>query len=70
MQGNLLFHVDSSCDPCRAGLSVLLVHELPYNGSAGGGLAFTDTRTTHDDLDESTNQYLIDKDFINSPISI
>jgi alpha-ketoglutarate-dependent 2,4-dichlorophenoxyacetate dioxygenase len=70
MQGNLLFHVDSSCDPCRAGLSVLLVHELPYNGSAGGGLAFTDTRTAHDDLDESTNQYLIDKDFINSPISI
>lgn len=50
MQGNLSYHVDSSFNPRRVGLSLLLDHELPPNGS-GGGLAFTDTRTAHDDLD-------------------
>ncbi|KAE8345151.1 hypothetical protein BDV24DRAFT_159987 [Aspergillus arachidicola] len=62
-KGNLLFHVDSSFNPRRAGYSLLLVHELPPNGT-GGGLAFVDTRTAFDELDESTKQNLIDNDYI------
>lgn len=63
MQGNLIFHVDSSFNHQRAGYSLLLVHELPPNNT-GGGLAFADTRQAYDDLDDATKQYLLENDFI------
>ncbi|WWD00951.1 hypothetical protein V866_007889 [Kwoniella sp. B9012] len=51
--GNTIFHVDSSFNPRRAGLSLLLVHSLPPPGT-GGGLEFADSRTAYDELDERT----------------
>lgn len=69
MYGNLIFRVDSSFNLHRAGPSLLLVHELPPNGSSGG-LAFADSRVTYDELKERTKQYLIYNDFIagHSPV--
>lgn len=63
LQGNNLFHVDSSFNPRRAGYSLLLAHELPPPGT-GGATAFTDTRTAFDDLDSETKQDLLAHNYI------
>lgn len=62
-RGNSLFHVDSSFNPRRAGLSLLLSHELPPPGT-GGSTEFCDTRAAWDDLDEETKKELLEKDYI------
>lgn len=62
-RGNSLFHVDSSFNPRRAGLSLLLSHELPPPGT-GGSTEFCDTRAAWDDLDEDTKKELLDNDYI------
>lgn len=62
-RGNSLFHVDSSFNPRRAGLSLLLSHELPPLG-AGGSTEFCDTRAAWDGLDEDTKKELLDNDYI------
>lgn len=56
-----IFHVDSSFNPRRAGLSMLLAHELPPRGN-GGDTEFADTRTAYDDLDEETKERV--KDYV------
>lgn len=63
VQGNSLFHVDSSFNPRRAGYSLLLAHELPPPGT-GGATAFADTRTAFDDLDSATKQDLLEHNYI------
>ncbi|KAJ0117405.1 lpha-ketoglutarate-dependentdichlorophenoxyacetate dioxygenase [Diaporthe amygdali] len=62
-RGNSLFHVDSSFNPRRAGLSLLLSHELPPPGT-GGSTEFCDTRAAWDDLDQETKKDLLDNDYI------
>ncbi|KAK7736324.1 hypothetical protein SLS63_003301 [Diaporthe eres] len=62
-RGNSLFHVDSSFNPRRAGLSLLLSHELPPPGT-GGSTEFCDTRAAWDDLDEGTKKELLENDYI------
>lgn len=62
-RGNSLFHVDSSFNPRRAGLSLLLSHELPPLGT-GGSTEFCDTRAAWDDLDEDIKKELLDNDYI------
>lgn len=58
-KGNTLFHVDSSFNPRRAGLSMLLAHALPPPGT-GGNTEFADTRTAYDDLDQETKSRVHD----------
>ncbi|KAF9880393.1 hypothetical protein CkaCkLH20_02347 [Colletotrichum karsti] len=62
-KGNALFHVDSSFNPRRAGLSLLLSHELPPPGT-GGSTAFADSRTAFDELDQETKDHLLKNDYI------
>ncbi|QDS72430.1 hypothetical protein FKW77_009203 [Venturia effusa] len=61
--GNGLFHVDSSYNPRRAGLSLLRAAKLSPKGT-GGSTDFADTRTAWDMLPESKKQELIEKDYI------
>lgn len=63
VQGNSLFHTDSSFNPRRAGYSLLLAHELPPPGT-GGSTAFADMRAAYRDLDPEFKQYLHEKNFI------
>lgn len=58
-RGNGLFHVDCSYNPRRAGLSMLLAHQLPPAGT-GGGTAFADTRTAFEDLDDARKEDIED----------
>lgn len=48
-RGNVLFHVDSSFNPRRAGLSLLRACRLPPAGT-GGATEFADTRRALEDL--------------------
>lgn len=63
IQGNGLFHVDSSFNPRRAGYSLLLAHELPPPGT-GGNTAFADTRNAYDDLPSNLKEDLLKNDYI------
>lgn len=63
IQGNSLFHVDSSFNPRRAGNSLLLAHELPPPGT-GGRTAFADTRSAYDDLPRSVKEDLLRNNYI------
>lgn len=55
------FHVDSAFNPRRAGISLLLSHQLPPKGT-GGDTEFADTRTAYDDLDGETKERV--KDYV------
>lgn len=63
VQGNSLFHVDSSFNPRRAGYSLLKAHQLPPKG-AGGATEYADTRTAFDELPEDLKQELLDQDYV------
>ena len=63
LQGNNLFHVDSSFNPRRAGYSLLLVHELPPSGM-GGHTAFADTRTAFEDLPAERKEELLKENYV------
>lgn len=63
MQGNGLFHVDSSFNPRRAGYSLLLAHELPPVGT-GGETEFADVRTAFDELPAELQEELRERDYI------
>ncbi|CRG92432.1 Transcriptional activator protein acu-15 [Talaromyces islandicus] len=64
-KGNGLFHVDSSFNPCRAGYSLLLAHELPPpEAGTGGQTAFADTRTAFDELPADLRQSLLNNDYV------
>ncbi|KAI5475575.1 hypothetical protein MNV49_001171 [Pseudohyphozyma bogoriensis] len=58
---NVNFHVDSAFNPRRAGISLLLAHELPPKGT-GGHTQFADTRTAYADLDDATKARI--KDYV------
>lgn len=65
-KGNGLFHVDSSFNPRRAGLSCLRAAELPPKGT-GGATEYADTRTAFDDLDHlqvGLKERLMQEDYI------
>lgn len=62
-QGNALFHTDSSFNPRRAGLSLLLAHELPPAGT-GGNTEFADMRAAYRDLDDDFKALLHERDFV------
>jgi len=63
VQGNSLFHVDSSFNPRRAGYSLLRAHELPPAGH-GGNTEYADARTAYDDLSDDLKQELLDNDYV------
>jgi alpha-ketoglutarate-dependent 2,4-dichlorophenoxyacetate dioxygenase len=63
VQGNSLFHVDSSFNPRRAGFSLLRAHELPPRG-LGGNTDFADTRTAFAELPPALKKELEDTDYI------
>ena len=50
---NYSFHADSAFNPRRAGISLLLAHELPPL-ELGGVTEFADTRTAYEGLEEET----------------
>ncbi|KAM0755395.1 putative 2,4-dichlorophenoxyacetate alpha-ketoglutarate dioxygenase [Meredithblackwellia eburnea MCA 4105] len=56
---NTEFHVDSAFNPRRAGISLLLAHELPP-AECGGDTEFSDTRTAYDDLEPETKEKIKD----------
>lgn len=63
LQGNGLFHVDSSFNPRRAGYSLLLAHELPPRGK-GGCTAFADTRSAFNGLSHGLKEELLRQNYI------
>lgn len=63
IQGNSLFHVDSSFNPRRAGYSLLRAHELPPKGT-GGHTEYADTRTAFDDLPDDFKSDLLTNNYI------
>lgn len=63
VQGNGLFHVDSSFNPRRGGYSILKAYELPPAGT-GGATEYADTRAAYDDLPEDLKQELINNDYV------
>jgi alpha-ketoglutarate-dependent 2,4-dichlorophenoxyacetate dioxygenase len=63
VQGNSLFHTDSSFNPRRAGYSLLLAHELPPPGT-GGSTGFADMRSAYRDLDKDLKKFLHEKNII------
>ncbi|WVF71806.1 hypothetical protein IAT40_006614 [Kwoniella sp. CBS 6097] len=52
---NYHFHADSAFNPRRAGISLLLAHELPPPGH-GGDTEFADTRSAYQALDEAKKE--------------
>lgn len=63
-RGNALFHVDSSFNPRRAGLSLLrAAGALPPAGT-GGATEFADTRGAWDDLSGEVKEMLTDKGLV------
>lgn len=62
-KGNGLFHVDSSFNPRRAGLSLLRGVKLPPRGT-GGNTEYADTRGAWEDLDKETKEDLLEKDYV------
>ena len=63
LQGNTIFHVDSSFNPRRAGFSLLRAHELPPS-QCGGNTDFADTRTAYDDLSDELRDDLEENDYV------
>ena len=63
LQGNGLFHVDSSFNPRRASYSLLRAFEIPPPGH-GGNTEFADTRTAFDELPEDLKDELISNDYV------
>jgi len=63
IQGNGLFHVDSSYNFRRASFSLLRAVELPPKGT-GGHTEFADSRTAFVDLPESLKKELIQKNYV------
>lgn len=63
-KANALFHTDSSFNARRAGLSLLLAHEVPPNNVYGeiGNTEFADSRTAYTDLPEEMKEKI--KDFV------
>lgn len=63
-RGNALFHVDSSFNPRRAGLSILrAAGALPPKGM-GGATEFADTRAAWDELPGDVKDLLRERDFV------
>ncbi|ORY04483.1 alpha-ketoglutarate-dependent 2,4-dichlorophenoxyacetate dioxygenase [Clohesyomyces aquaticus] len=62
IQGNALFHVDSSFNPRRASFSLLRAYELPPPGH-GGNTDFADSRTAFDELPETLKSELLQNDY-------
>lgn len=62
---NYHFHADSAFNPRRAGLSLLLAHQLPPPGT-GGATAFADSRAAYDALPEETKEKIKDYVVMNS----
>lgn len=62
-QGNLLFHVDSSFNPRRAGPSLLRAVTLPPAGT-GGATEFADTRRAFEDLPAALQEELRQRDYV------
>lgn len=66
---NRHFHADSAFNPRRAGISLLLAHELPPSGQGlGGNTEFCDTRAAYDDLDQETKARIKDWVVCNSQL--
>lgn len=63
MQGNGIFHVDSSFNPRRAGFSLLRAHSLPPKGH-GGNTDFADTRTAFQELPEDLRNAILQTEYI------
>ena len=63
VQGNRLFHVDSSFNPCRASLSLLRAYELPPPGN-GGETQFADSRSAYEDLPAELKEELLSNDYV------
>lgn len=64
---NYHFHADSAFNPRRAGISLLLAHELPPAGM-GGATEFADTRQAYTDLDMETKDRIKDYVVMNSQL--
>lgn len=64
---NLQFHADSAFNPRRAGISLLLAHELPPPGT-GGDTEFADTRTAYADLLPETKERIGEYVVMNSQL--
>ncbi len=62
-RGNMLFHVDSSFNPRRAGLSLLRAVEIPPKGT-GGNTDFADSRTAFDELPADLNRELLESNYV------
>lgn len=62
-KGNALFHVDSSFNPRRAGLSLLRAARLPPAGT-GGATEFADTRCAFEDLPTELREELLGRDYV------
>lgn len=63
IQGNTLFHVDSSFNPRRGSYSLLRAAELPPKGT-GGNTEYADARQAFEDLPEDLKQELLENDYI------
>lgn len=64
-RGNGLFHVDSSFNPRRAGLSLLRAVVIPPK-ETGGNTDFADSRAAWDDLPEDLKKELLEGDYAGS----
>jgi alpha-ketoglutarate-dependent 2,4-dichlorophenoxyacetate dioxygenase len=63
IQGNGLWHVDSSFNPRRASYSLLLAHTIPPPNT-GGSTFFADTRTAFTDLPSNLKTQLEENDYV------
>jgi alpha-ketoglutarate-dependent 2,4-dichlorophenoxyacetate dioxygenase len=64
---NYLFHADSAFNPRRAGVSLLLAHELPPKGT-GGATEFADSRQAYDELPQETKDRIKNYVVMNSQL--
>jgi alpha-ketoglutarate-dependent 2,4-dichlorophenoxyacetate dioxygenase len=63
VQGNGLFHVDSSFNPRRASFSLLRAYEIPPPGN-GGNTEFADSRTAFAELPSDLKTELLENDYV------
>ncbi|ORY30183.1 putative 2,4-dichlorophenoxyacetate alpha-ketoglutarate dioxygenase [Naematelia encephala] len=64
---NYHFHADSAFNPRRAGISLLLAHELPP-AHLGGETEFADTRSAYEDLSPDRKEEIKDWVVLNSQL--
>lgn len=64
---NRHFHADSAFNPRRAGISLLLAHQLPPAGM-GGATEFADSRAAYDDLSPDQKEKYKDVVVMNSQL--